>query len=318
MSKKSKSSFKGKTTGNASKRKKGSGYGYLIIPKKVDIFNAEADTKVEIDIMPYLVKISNHPDKDDNSETAIKGSYWYKRPFKIHRSVGVNNDAIVCPKSIGKRCPICEHQDMLRKKDNADENEIKSLRASDRNLYAIKIKKVDGKKFKNSKVHLFDFSDYLFQEKFEEQLSDKDEFETFPDHKEGSTLDIRFVEETLNKNKYAAPSRFDFITRKKQYSDDVLDEIPNLDNCFTVLSYDELKAKFFEIDTDDGDGKKKKDKKGKDSKRKRKTIPNKKDSKKNKKLECPEGYKFGKEHDKHKKCEKCDVWNECYEKKNSK
>jgi hypothetical protein len=60
------SSFKGKVA-KASKRtaQQGSKYGYLNLPKGVNVFSAEADTRVTLDFLPYLVTTGNHPDKDE-------------------------------------------------------------------------------------------------------------------------------------------------------------------------------------------------------------------------------------------------------------
>lgn len=244
-----KSSFRGKTKKNAESRKRGNSFSYLKLPDGVEVFSPEADSKIDMDIMPYLVTDKKHPDKDVEAEIAIAGTYWYKRPFKTHRSIGAEPRSYVCPTTFGKKCPICDYREKLRKEDG-DEDEIKTLKTSERNLYAIIIK---GKKEKkDAKIYLFDASDFLFQEKFEEQLSDDDKFEIFPDHKEGFTLRVRFVENSFGGNKFAEPSRFDFVDRDKQYTDAILDRIPQLDDCLEVLSYEDLKAKFLEtIDIDD-------------------------------------------------------------------
>jgi hypothetical protein len=239
-----KSRFKGRIKENAKKRKRGSAYGYLIIPQGVEVFNPEPDTTVKMDIMPYEVTDKKHPD----SPIAEVGELWYKRPFKIHRDVGVDNDKEVCLTSFGKKCPICEYRTKLLREDG-DKKEADALKPSNRNLYAIIIK---GKKGED-KVHLFDFSDHNFQKVFEEQLADlyPDEFEVFPDHQEGYTVAVVFAEDSFMGYKFAKPTRFDFLERKEQYEDDILDSVPKLDECLAVLSYEELRAKFFEIEEDD-------------------------------------------------------------------
>jgi len=250
MIKKKKNSFKGKTRKNADSRKKSSGFGHLLLPEGVELFVPEMDTKVDMDIMPYLVSDKRHPDKDEENEIATPGTYWYKRPFKTHRGVGANNETVVCPTTFGKKCPICEYRDKLRK-EGADDEEIKVTKTSERNLYAVFIK--NNKSNKSNKLFLLDTSDYLFQETFEEQLKDYDEFETFPDHQSGSTLRVTFAEDSFGGNKYAKPTRFDFVKRKEQYDDEILEQIPDLDKCFKILSYDDLKAKFLETTNDEDD-----------------------------------------------------------------
>lgn len=248
--KKSKSSFRGKTRKNADARKRGSSFSYLKLPEGVEVFKPEPDTRVDMDIMPYTVTDKKHPDRDPDLEIATPGTLWYKRPFKTHRSIGAEPRSYVCPTTFGKKCPICEYREKLRKSDG-DDAEIKALGTSDRNLYAIIVH--DKKKGGKNKLYLFDISDFLFQEKFEEQLSDDEKFETFPDHTEGFTLRVRFVENSFAGNKFPEPSRFDFVDRVEQYTDKILDKIPNLDECLEVLSYEDLKAKFLETVAEDDD-----------------------------------------------------------------
>ena len=110
MAKKS-SSFRGKVGANARKQKSdGAAYGYLNLPKGVNIFKPEPGGKTSFDIMPYEVTSDRHPDRDEDLDIAIKGSLWWKLPFKIHRNIGVRNETVVCPVSIGKRCPICDYR----------------------------------------------------------------------------------------------------------------------------------------------------------------------------------------------------------------
>ena len=89
-----------------------------------------------------------------------KGVYWFKRPFLLHRNVGVNHASIVCPTSFGNPCPICEYKRKLYK-TGGNEDEISEIRVSKRNLYAIIVKRVDDQKFTDSQIQLFEFSDKM-------------------------------------------------------------------------------------------------------------------------------------------------------------
>lgn len=240
--KKFKSSFSGRIKSNAEQRKKGFSYGYLTIPMGVDLFQPETDSRVVFDIMPYEVTDKNHMDVPQ----AEVGELWYKKPFKIHREVGATKKTVICPTTFGKPCPICEYATELRKREHSDE-EIRALRPSKRNLYAVIVRSGKGK---NDKVQLFEMSDFLFQKTFEEQLSEETEFDVFPDHQEGFSIRVRFAEDSLGGNKYASPTRFDFVERNEQYDDSILDKIPKLDELLEVLSYNQIKAMFFEMDDD--------------------------------------------------------------------
>ena len=104
------SSFRDKIKADSEKQKKDAkSYGYLLLPKDVKTFSPEPGSRVILDFIPYEVTDEKHPDRNESNEIAVPGSLWYKRPFKVHRNVGVNNETVVCLTSIGKKCPICEY-----------------------------------------------------------------------------------------------------------------------------------------------------------------------------------------------------------------
>jgi len=59
----------------------------------------------------------------------VQKTYW------LHRNVGANNESVICPSSIGKKCPICEHRAQMLK-DGADWNDdaVKALKPSNEKL----------------------------------------------------------------------------------------------------------------------------------------------------------------------------------------
>lgn len=247
----------------AEQRSSGANYGYLKLPKDVKVFNPEPDTVAVLDILPYEVSDSNHMDRIE------VGTIWYKKPFKVHKNVGPSDDSYVCLTTFGKPCPICDHGKEL-KENEGDEKAIDKTKAKYRNIYAVKVLSYDGKKkFDPKAIHIFDFSDFLFQEVFETQLKKKDAFDTFFLPEEGMSLEVTFDEGSFAGHKFAKVTRVDFVKRDKQYKEDIIDEVPNLDtDVLNVLSYEELEAKFFGDDVPETSDEKpsKKDKKKKKSK----------------------------------------------------
>lgn len=244
-----KSSFRGKTSTDAHRQKNAaSSYGYLKLPKNVSVYSPEPDSRVKLDFMPYIVTDKNHPDRNVQSDIAVEGSLWYKRPFKIHREIGTGNDTVVCPTSFGKRCPICEHR-AKRFKEGADPEETKALKASDRNLYLVI--PLDSKK-NEAKLHLMDISQYLFQNLLNDELEEDEDHGVFPDLEEGLTLKVRWNSSVIGKSKpFAEANRIDFLEREEGYDEKMLDTIPSLDELLTVMSYEALQAKFFELDSEE-------------------------------------------------------------------
>jgi hypothetical protein len=247
MAKKSKKTtkrkFKGSVSRNAAKQVRGAQFGHLKLPKGVNVFKEDPGSRVSLDIMPYEVTVNNHPDRDDEYEIAINGSLWYKRPYWLHRSIGSDNQSIVCPSSAGQKCPICEYRAQLLK-EGADwsDDSVKALKPSMRNLYVVIPK---GNKKYDEVPHVWDISQFLFQDKLNEEIGENEEYEVFPDLEEGLTLRIRFSEESFGSNKFAETSRIDFKKRDKPYDESILEDIPSLDDLLEIPSYKAVEAIFF-------------------------------------------------------------------------
>jgi hypothetical protein len=239
--------FAGKTTANAHKQKsKGSQYGHLSLPKGISIYKEVPGGRCQLDFLPYEVTDTVHPDRDTELGIAVPGELWYKRPYKMHRNVGVNNEAAVCLTSFGKKCPICEYRAKLLA-DGADwqDETVKACRASDRNLYVVV--PLDEKDY-DEKPHIWDISQFLFQDMLNDELEENEDYGEFPDLEDGYTLRIRFSKETFGKNEFAKTSRIDFEDRQKPYPESILKQVPNLDEVLSCPGYDELHAKFFEME----------------------------------------------------------------------
>jgi len=346
MSKNRKSNFKGKVTNNVRKQKENaSSYGYLQLPKGINIFKEEPNSRMRFDIIPYVVSNNAHPDRDEQLQIAMPGELWYKRPFKIHRNIGGSNDSVVCLQSIGKKCPICEYRAKLLR-DGAEKEETDTLKNSLRNLYIVI--PIDHKEY-DEKPHVWDISQYLFQNLLNEEIEEDEQYEVFPDLEEGLTLKVRFEEKSIGKNKFANANKISFEDRSEAYDESIIEEVPDLDKMLKILSYAELEKKFLEIDDEDivEDATPRKRKKAIEAKeeeeeapKKRRKVakekeeeeeeeilddnvddgrtagkvtrPNRKSESKNK---CPYGYKYGKDTDEKEECETCDVWVDCDEEK---
>lgn len=286
--KKKSSSFLNKVTSDAQRQKhSGSSYGYLDLPKGVKILNVEPGSTLKLDFIPYLVQNEKHPDRNDEREIATLGTLWYKRPFKIHRNVGVDKDTVVCLTSFGKKCPICDYM-QKRRKEGADKEEINNLKPSLRNLYCVI--PIGHKKF-DEVPHVWDFSQWLFQTKLNDELEETPEYGIFPDLQEGKTLKIRFTTKTIgNSQPFPEAGRIDFFDRDHEYEESILDDVPDLDSLLHEISYKELDLKFFELDSEVIESEKEEDNDEDDTinNRKRKEIPSYSHKKVSVKVEEPE------------------------------
>lgn len=252
--KRKKRTFKGAVSRNAAKQQRGNQYGYLNLPKGIPVFREEPG-RVDLDIIPYVVTGDYHPDRDEEWKIALKGDLWYKRPFYLHRNIGPENKAVVCPSSIGKPCPICEYRAEMLKKEGVkwDDPSVRDLKPGLRNLYFVIPR---GHKKFDAEVHIWDISQYCFQDSLNEEIQENEEYETFPDLEEGKTLRIRFSEEKLGSNTFSKTSRIDFHDRKP-IKESILDDLPSLDDVLDVMTYKQLEQLFYggilSDDSDDSD-----------------------------------------------------------------
>jgi hypothetical protein len=269
---KSKMNFRDKIKGQVEKSKESGkkNYGYLKIPKGINVYSVDIpkklmDLKVKFDIMPYIVKDAKHPDRELGAEV---GGAWWRRPVKVHRNIGVNNESVICPTTIGKKCPICEHQKKISG-EGATKEEVKALSPSYRSIFIVRPK--EDKNFEDD-YHVFDISDYNFYTPFMVDVEEGDQY-NFPSLDDGMTIECKFHKESFMGNSFPQAIRTYFRDRDEQYGDEVLDEVPNLDDMIQILSYEDLKIKYFEIDEDEEDGGKLEDDDDDDDEPKRKSKP---------------------------------------------
>jgi hypothetical protein len=245
---KRKSKFRGKVAKNTQTQKtRGSSYGHLNLPKGINVFKEEPGGRATLDFLPYVVTDERHMDRDVEAGIAIPGNeetdLWYKKPYRLHRNIGSENKSVVCPTTWGKPCPICEYK-ASRLKDGAEYDEVRELKTSLRNLYLVVPL---GMKDYKEEVHIWDISQFLFQEMLNEELDENEDYCAFPDIEEGLTVRIRFSKETFGKNEFAKTNRIDFEERQDQYDDSILDDLPCLDDCLTCPTYEEVEALFHEL-----------------------------------------------------------------------
>jgi hypothetical protein len=339
-----KSSFRGKVSDEAQRQKReSSSYGYLSLPKDINMFSPKPGSRIKMDIMPYVVTDKKHPNLSTTKGTAEEGSLWYKRPFYAHRGIGADNNSVVCLRSIGKRCPICDYRTKLQK-EGAEKEELDALRSSLRNLYVvIPLDSADHKE----ELHIMDISQFVFQKLLIEELEENEEYEVFPDLEEGYTLKVRWESKSIGTgNPYAQANRIDFLDRESAYDEKILDDVPDLDKVLNIMTFDELNALFLQIeDEDDGGGlhedttedepvekekpvrktRKKYTKKEKTEKepveKEKKEEPVKRTRRTRKPVEktddnpCPFGHKFGVDTDEKDGCATCDKWDDCMDEK---
>lgn len=203
----------------------------------LDFFKIKKET-YQLDVIPYTVK-------EKNLEEIPIGEMWFRKVVLIHR---VNNKRIVCPRTIGKPCPICEYRDELMKTPGYDKKEAQEANTQKRELYRV-INVGAGEE----KIQLWEVSRGNFGEVLDEEIRENTDetVGSFAELKEGLTLKIRVVEDSFvdpqgKKTVFLKASRIDFLERKDgDYPKSILDEAPHLDDIINVLDYKVIEQAFY-------------------------------------------------------------------------
>jgi hypothetical protein len=230
----------------------------LKLPEDVGFFKPKKEGTYRLEIIPYEVGKGN--------PYADEGAYHYERTYYAHRGIGANSDSYVClAKTYGEKCPVCEHQALLRKK-NGDEDEIRSLAPQQRQLFLL-YDHAEGDKG----LQLWDVTHGNFGKRLDYEIrnADEDEADTvrkFANQEDGCTLKVSMEEKSFSGNKYLACESIKFVPRKEELDDDLYDKAPCLDDLLIKVDYAKLKAIFLqtgdEEEEEEEDDEKPKSKKG--------------------------------------------------------
>ena len=248
MAKEKHHSFRGKVVSSAEKQKKsGKGRGYIDLPKGIEFLKLPDNARsIKLDFLPYIVTSNNHPEKDEKNGVALPGTPWYRLPIRVHTNVGADNERVICRKTFGGKCPVCDYQ-LKRIKEGADKEEFKLLYPQERSLYiVIPI----GVKDLEEKPYVWDMSDFLFQETLIEELQEDPDNEDFFTLDNGKTLELRLKWKEIGKSNFPEVVSVKFEDREP-YGEEVMTDCPSLDDCVKVLSFQELEAKFFDLQEED-------------------------------------------------------------------
>ncbi len=226
----------------AEQHKSGFTMTQIKIPDGMKRWRPEKEGTYRIDIIPYIVGKLN--------QKAEEGTLHYECTYQVHARIGAEENSYACLKRyFGKKCPICEQRVVLGRDPEADDDAIKALMVKDRQLFLI-IDHAD----REAGVQLWEASYHLFGKLLETKLknADDDEYENFHSLTDGMSLRITFEERSLGKN---SPSFLDakdieFKKRKEQYEEDLLDDLPCLDELPIEMDYDKLREIMLQLGDD--------------------------------------------------------------------
>ena len=213
---------------------------YLNLPDDVELFMPEDET-YNLDILPYAVSDEGHPDGIDVGDT------WYTRPFMRHNNVGVNRKKVICPRSVGKPCPICEDAERMNGNPDYDQDAVKRLWPSNRALYNVVNLDAD-----EPVIQIFDAATFLFGQLLEKRVAqDLDERGDFFELENGCTIKCAFDKNVSERGTNYPCTSIDFAPRE-DYGKDILDDVVDLDDdLMIILDYDEIQALHMAVSSDE-------------------------------------------------------------------
>ena len=235
-----------------SRQQRKTGKSWLNLPNKWSYFKEESDETYKLDILPYVVKkMKQHPEFE-----AMQEDVWFRFPYRLHRNIGPKRTAMLCPETIGKKCPICDK--MRKMYDDPDINNKKAAKFAPgrRSLFVVKIKRGGDKKLRG-KTFIWDIADGNFYKEVDKEIDmGKDDWNNFACLQGGYTISARFAEEKFDKTKFPKCDRVDFKPRK-DYDEKILKKNPCLDDMVVpnIPTYEEVK-KAMENNKNDKNGKK--------------------------------------------------------------
>lgn len=222
--------------------------GTVNLPKDMDFFKV-VKGKNKFDILPFINK---------------NGDPAYKQEILMHYGVGPEEKGVICPKTVGKRCPICEQFAKLKNDPDADEKAVKALKPKERTLFNI-VNKGEGAA---EGVMVLEIARYNFTRVLLEELNTTDDESNldFFDLENGKTLVVRFSETAMGSGKpFLEATRIDFYDRRQAYKPSILKDVVKLDEALTILPYDDIVKLMNGADDEDEDAGEKKASKKKPS-----------------------------------------------------
>ena len=188
-----------------------------------------------IDILPYQA--------GENDPYNKPGDYTYVLDVWVHYGVGPNDDSYIClAKTYGKPCPICEHKRELQKQGDVDEDEIKALNPKRRVIYAIIC--YDSEKEEDKGVQIWEVA-HFFMERHLSELAKNPRtggFILFADPtSEGKSIQF------TKRGRGAGNVEFighKFVDRDYDIPDEILDQVPCLDELIHIPTYEEVYEAF--------------------------------------------------------------------------
>jgi hypothetical protein len=198
------------------------------------------------DVLPYSV--------GEGNPNAEEGRLHFERTYFVHRNVGPDQSMKCClRKTFGEDCPICEDLAKRRRKtlSKEDEKVLKESEPKQRQLWLVREYDKSGDP---GDVLLFDFSYHNFGKQLREKIQTKEKYQSFFHLEGGKKLEVKFIEDSMGEKgrPFKKATNIEMEDRD-DLDEDLLDELPCLDDLLIKPDYDELKKEWLQESDEDDD-----------------------------------------------------------------
>lgn len=288
----------------------------------------------KLNIIPFEITNKMNPIVKSKDTDAEIGSLDMLLDIWVHRYTGPDNVDVLCPKkNYGKSCPLCDKYQ--EKYSEGKEKEAKDFRATRRAIINVQ-PIIQGEP---QPLQVFDVSHWLFMKELLEEAhacKDGEDIVEFANIDSGKIVKFRLTLEPWGKTFKPDFKSFNFLDRKEELEDKLIDEAISFDKgLLPLLSAEEIEKVMYGQDEDEDEPSKsdkpsperdeeeddppprKVDRDPDDEDDEEEDPPPKKkkeDKSDTKKGKCPSGHEWG-EADDHKECKDCpkSTWDECME-----
>ena len=219
------------------------------IPEGLPRFKLESTKTRLIDVIPYRVgKVNTMADEGE--------PYWVLNYF-AHRGIGADNKGseICHAATLGKPCAICVEAERLMHSGAIDLETYKKQRKTSKRQLLCVIDTEDPART----LRIWDVPHFFFGKALKKALQaaaedeEDSDFKFFADPEGGYTLKLLVEEDNYQGKSQFKVERVDFKTRKKQYTEDIIDKSPCLDKLVVRRSYDKIRKVFLQLPDDDSE-----------------------------------------------------------------
>ncbi len=210
------------------------------VPEGYSRFWFKEARKYRLNILPYVVKTRGYKYADE-------GAWHFERTYFVHNGVGPLERKYTCMvRTFGDnyKCPCCEGVTAMLK-EGMKKEDTREFTPKERQLFIVE--DVDG----DDGIQIFETAYYAgqgamgFGQEIDQKMKlfdEDDERLAFYSLTEGMTLEVLVEKKTTPKGSYLAPTGIDFVKRKKQYSESLIEELPCLCDLIVPIEYAKLKS----------------------------------------------------------------------------